>query len=436
MSTKCCSSSRWQPPTIALQLADKLPGLGHEIATALEEDSLLCEKHMTKQFEKLLLHPMQRGLSGNALPGDCFLVIDALDECEDVNHIEILLKLLKRVEDVLTARIRILVTSRPDPPLIAGFDDMSNDLLDDVQLEQAQVTSIKTDLQTYIDYELTGLHPKYTKQNPFSTLSRAWFSQNDISLLVDKSHPLFIVAYTLCQLLLLSNTPQEDLRTLLSQTHLHGLATGLESVYLPVLRQTLAKAKGRSREEKISTLKHFIGSLVLLYEPLSVISLSKLLDVSIQDIGALVPPLRSVLSISARADGTPDPYGPMTIFHLSFRDFLVGPDLGIDNEGGEFWISEKHAHAKLADRCLRLLDSQLQTCIFPSCYTCTSPLSYYGTACGPATAQLTCPRPPRLLPIGVVQGYQGALVLVCQMTRRCIDPPGRPQTSAERRFAR
>jgi len=342
-------------PTIALQLADKLPGLGHAIAAALKEDSLLCERHMTKQFEKLLLQPMQSGLSGTTLPQDCFLVIDALDECEDTEEIEILLKLLKRIEDVMTARVRILVTSRPDPPLVAGFNDMSNDLLHDVQLEQAQVKSIKPDLDIYIRYELSQVEKNYPMRNPYCSLPTGWAGQDDIALLVDKSHPLFIVAFTLCKLLSSSNNPQEDLRILLSQTHGGGLTTGLGSVYLPVLRQAVTEVRRRSTEDKVSMFKMIIECLILLYDPLSVTSLSNLLDIPIQDIGALIPPLRSVLNVPERADGKPDPSGTIKLFHLSFRDFLVDPELADDKEGGKFWIDEARAHTKLAYHCLRLL---------------------------------------------------------------------------------
>jgi len=342
-------------PTIALQLAGKLPGLGHAIAAALDEDPLLCEKHMTKQFEKLLLQPMQSGLSGNLLPQDRFLVIDALDECEDTEQIEILLKLLKQIEDVMTARIRILVTSRPDPPLVAGFNDMSSDLLHDIQLEQAQLKSIKPDLDIYFRYKLAQVEKDYPRKNPYCSLPTGWAGQDEIDLLVDKSHPLFIVAFTLCKLLYSSSNPQEDLRILLSQTHGGGLTTGLGSVYLPVLRQAVTKAKGRSTKDRLSMFRTIIECLILLYDPLSVTSLSSLLDIPIQDIGALIPPLRSVLDVSERADGTPDPLGTIKLFHLSFRDFLVDPDLAEDDEDRMFWIDEARAHFKLAYNCLRLL---------------------------------------------------------------------------------
>ncbi|KAK5741118.1 hypothetical protein LTS12_024699, partial [Elasticomyces elasticus] len=342
-------------PTIAKQLADKLPDLGHAIAAALEDDSLLCERHMTKQFDKLLFQPMQSGLSSKALQKDCFLVVDALDECEDMEQIETLLKLLKRIEDIMTTRIRILVTSRPDPPLVAGFKDISNDLLQDVQLEEAQVESIKSDLNIFFEHELAQIRMNYPRRNPFGSLPTGWVGQKDIDLLVDKSHPLFIVAFTLCKLLSSSNKPQEDLRILLSQRHGHGLSAGLGAVYLPVLRQAIATASGQRTEDNMDMFRTIIGSLILLSEPLSATSLSNLLGTSIQDVGAFVPPLQSVLNVPESADGTPDPLCAIKLFHLSFRDFLVNPDLVKDDEGKNFWINEAQAHSKLAGHCLRLL---------------------------------------------------------------------------------
>ncbi|KAK3615199.1 hypothetical protein LTR56_026748 [Elasticomyces elasticus] len=322
-------------PTIARQPADKLSDLGHAIAAALEDDSLLCERHMTKQFDRLLFQPMQSGLSSKALPKDCFLVVDALDECEDMQQIETLLKLLKRIEDLMTARIRILVISRPDPPLVAGFKDISNDLLQDVQLEEAQVESIKSDLNIFFKHELAQIRMNYPRRNPFGSLPTGWVGQKDIDLLVDKSHPLFIVAFTLCKLLSSSNQPQEDLRILLSQTHGHGLSAGLGSVYLPVLRQAVATASGKRTKDKMDmcrTIAHRFEMLAHLFHL-----------------------LQSVLNVPESADGTPDPLCAIKLSHLSFRDFLVNADLAKDDEGKQFWIDEAQAHGKLAGHCLRLL---------------------------------------------------------------------------------
>lgn len=199
------------------------------------------------------------------------------------------------------------------------------------------------------------MQKNYPKRNPYCSLSIRWAGQDEIDLLVAKSYPLFIVAYTLYNLLSLSNKPQEDLRILLSQADGRGVSTGLGSVYLPVLQQAVAKAIGRNKEETLNTFRTVIRCLILLYDPLSVTSLSNLLDIPIQDIGALIPPLRSVLNVPERVDGTPDPFGTIKLFHLSFRDFLVDPNAVKEEEGKEFWIDEVQAHAKLASHCLRLL---------------------------------------------------------------------------------
>ncbi|KAM0718395.1 hypothetical protein Q7P37_005465 [Cladosporium fusiforme] len=346
-------------PTIAKQLADKVPGLGRAIAAALEHESFLCEAYMTKQFEKLLLQPLQGGPLSNVLADDCFLVIDALDECESAKQIETLLKLLKRMDDVMAVRIRILVTSRPDPVIVAGFqdmkEDMKTDLLQDIQLEKAQIPSIRSDLTIFFGHEFSQIRANYPRLNPFGSLPKEWAGQKDITSLVERSHPLFIVAFTICRLLSLSATPQEDLRNLISQTTSHTLSTGLGAVYLPVLQQAIKVTGTQRPQDNVVMFKTIIGSLVLLYDPLSATSLSNLLGISLANFGAYITHLRSVLNVAERPEGTLDPLGTIKIFHLSFREFITNPDLMQHDDGKQFWINEDEAHGNIADYCLRLL---------------------------------------------------------------------------------
>jgi len=58
--------------------------------SALKRDSLLHEKYLAKQFDQLFLQPLKESLLSNALTETYFIVIDALDECEDVDQIETL----------------------------------------------------------------------------------------------------------------------------------------------------------------------------------------------------------------------------------------------------------------------------------------------------------------------------------------------------------
>jgi hypothetical protein len=45
---------------------------------------------------------------------------------------------------------------------------------------------------------------------------------------------------------------------------------------------------------------------------------------------------------------------PIKLFHLSFRDTLIDPQLKSDNM---FWVDEPNTHGKLAERCVHLLSA-------------------------------------------------------------------------------
>lgn len=47
---------------------------------------------------------------------------------------------------------------------------------------------------------------------------------------------------------------------------------------------------------------------------------------------------------------------PVTLFHLSFRDFLVDPT----KRANEFWIDETKYHRTLTDRCIQLMYQHLR----------------------------------------------------------------------------
>jgi len=190
-----------------------------------------------------------------------------------------------------------------------------------------QADSIKADLNLFFHHEMAQIEKTFTIRNPFSSLPTGWAGQNEIDLVVDKSHPLFIVAFTFCKLLSQSKKPQEEVQLLSSKTNTSGMPTGLGSVYLPVLRQAVTAVNGQSPEDTITCFRRIIGSLVLLFDPLSAKALSRLLGILIEDVGAFIPPLQSVLNVQEREDDTPDALRPIKLFYLSFRDFLVGPDL-------------------------------------------------------------------------------------------------------------
>ena len=116
-----------------------------------------------------------------------------------------------------------------------------------------------------------------------------------------------------------------------------------------LMKRTDSGLISRSTEEKTAIVKEFrevVGTIVILAEPLPIGPLSQLLRIPERTIGHRLSMLRSVLNIPS------DSATPVKLFHLSFRDFLVGPK---NRETNLFWVDEEKTHERPATKCLNLL---------------------------------------------------------------------------------
>ncbi|KAK0910306.1 hypothetical protein LTR02_003916 [Friedmanniomyces endolithicus] len=120
-------------------------------------------------------------------------------------------------------------------------------------------------------------------------------------------------------------------------------------------KSTIARTVGDASQRNIRTaeFQHIVGSIILLSNPLSTTALSSLLVISRPEIVKVLQPLSSVLNIPWTADGRIHPTTPITLFHLSFRDFLLDASLKDENK---FWIDARKMHGILGTQCVRLLD--------------------------------------------------------------------------------
>jgi hypothetical protein len=336
-------------PTIARQLADRFPEVALAIAASLDKDSLLCDRYLTKQFEDLLLHPLQSVNPGSTQSAGVVLVIDALDECDNSESIRTTLLLLSRVETITSVRLRIFVTSRPELPVELGFKDMSGYLHDDVRLEKVQETSIAHDIRVFYEHQFSKIREESSLRD--DELPAHWPGEQNICTLVDQAVPLFIFASTVSRYIYAS--PQRNLATILRQSKEMSVP-GLKNTYLPILNQIFTSADDGLDNERIFDFKSIVGSIVLLYDPLSASALANLLGVQIGDVGRVLRPLHSVLDVPRASDGKLDRATPITLFHLSFRDFLVNPESTAENR---FWINARETHGMLGMYCIRLLES-------------------------------------------------------------------------------
>lgn len=336
-------------PTIARQLADQFFEVGHMIAAALDKDSLLCDKHLKQQFDKLLLQPLQQFSQNTAKLTVVILVIDALDECENSDNIKTILLLLSRVKDITAVQLRIFVTSRPELPVELGFMNMSGDLHHDVRLEKAQESSIAHDIRLFYQLEFNEMRKASLLYD--DELPDHWPSEQSTTMLVNRAVPLFIFAFTVARYI--AADPERNLAIMIQQSQTKSLA-GLKGTYLPILDQVVASNGDGPQERRVLDFKSVVGSIVLLFDPLSASALACLLEIEARDIGRVLRPLHSVLNIPRTADRKLDHSAPITLFHLSFRDFLIDPDLKDENV---FSIDGNETHKALGMHCIRLLQN-------------------------------------------------------------------------------
>jgi hypothetical protein len=337
-------------PTIARQLADLFPEVSHAIAASLDQDSLLCDRYLSTQFESLLLQPLQSVGPDSLSSASVVVVIDALDECDKSESIRTTLLLLSRVEAITSLRLRIFVTSRPELPVELGFKDMSGDLHHDIRLEEAQELSIAHDIRVFYEHEFSKI--KKDSWERHDELPAEWPTEPDVQSLVTQAIPLFIFAFTVSRYIA-EVDPRGRLDLMLRQS-LNKSLTGLKGTYLPILTQVVASEDDDRRESRILEFKRIVGSLVLLYDPLSASALMSLIGALPREVVGVLRPLHSVLNIPQAPDGRLDLKTPITLFHLSFRDFLIDSALKKENM---FWIEAAEMHRQLGMHCIRLLES-------------------------------------------------------------------------------
>ncbi|KAF2466054.1 uncharacterized protein BDR25DRAFT_269130 [Lindgomyces ingoldianus] len=334
--------------TIIAQLVHKLPSLAPHVRAAIEANLAINEKSAKDQFDKLIADPIRK-LPKHSQPLAMVIVVDALDECDTLEHIRLVIQLLSQAKYFTSIRLRFFLTSRPELPIRLGFKDISGKY-EDLVLHQISMPVIEHDIKAFLQHELSKIRQDYNKsvksnrQLPFN-----WPGTEYIQKLVDMAIPLFIFAATVCRFIQDRRLggPKEQLARILE--HQNSQKSNLDATYLTVLDHLLVGLRESQKQEVAERFRQVVGSIVILASPLSTHSLARLLRVSLDTIEDQLDLLHSVLSIP------PDLNAPVQLLHLSFRDFLVDPEKGREQEKYPFWVDERQTHELLAAQCLKLL---------------------------------------------------------------------------------
>ncbi|KAL6910157.1 WD40 repeat-like protein [Trichoderma evansii] len=313
--------------------------LVEHVQQALQDNPSISDKTLGKQFEKLILKPLK---SCKTLPPVIVVVMDALDECEDQASAAKIIELLPGVETVSSTCFKVLVSSRPECHLRKSFAQLECKY-HEIFLYEA-LHEVADEIRD--NYKLTNLQ-----------LPADWPSESLVKDLVNISVPLFILAATACRYI--DDKDPSDPVTLAQEFLQHhrqlGKGNPLSRTYLPILDQLLVRrsetvSEDRSEAEKEKIIREFrrvVGTIVLLEAPLSITSLSELLQMNPRNVHLRLSGLNAVLNIPK------DPNSSVKLFHLSFRDFLIGT--GDQVEKHDFLVNEQETHGNLARQCIALL---------------------------------------------------------------------------------
>lgn len=337
--------------TIAAQLIIRLPKIGPPAIKAIENEPDLPNKFIREQFKKFILDPLCELDKTMSAQRVLVIVMDALDECDRDRDVRLIINLLTGLGSLTKIRLKAFVTSRPELPIRLGFNSIKGKYRD-VILHQIPKPVIEHDISEFFHHQLEQARLEYNCQSdPNDQLGSDWPGTQATDALIQMAVPLFIFAATMCRFI---QDPLYDPVTQLEKVLQYKSSAQdsemekLDTTYRPTLDQLLVDRTGRSKEKVLRDFKDVVGTIILLAEPLSVSTLSRLVDIPERAISGTLKPLHSVLSVP---NSTQD---PVRMLHLSFHDFLIDREM---HETSSFWVDARETHGSIATKCLGLLGS-------------------------------------------------------------------------------
>jgi len=340
---KDISHSRMFFTTIAAQLAISLPVLRTFISDAIDNNPVIFKRGLREQWNQLILNPLKNAPAQSI---QLIVVIDALDECDNIKDIQLILLLLEEAKDLKTVRIKIFLTSRPEIPIFDGFRQLSGGVYQDFILHNIPLDTVNADISTFFRQKLSPLKAKHGLGTP-------WPDEQIIEQLVERAAGLFIYAATTLRFIEDGiDGPEEQLSLVLSATKSSlSVTEHLDGIYTTLLQHSVLGKRGYQECEQLAgRFREVVGSIVVMFNTMPARDLAQLLQIPFRIVSSTLNLLRSVLNVPENESQ------PVRLFHLSFRDFLLDSQRCSDFR---FLIDEKDRHTSLFRKCIEHI-SQLE----------------------------------------------------------------------------
>ncbi|KAF8673590.1 WD40 repeat-like protein [Rhizoctonia solani] len=329
-------------PTVAYQLARYCIPFRSALCDILGNDPDLKTKGVTKQFERLLVDPLN--MIKNDIPNNLVVVIDALDECNDQRGVEQVLDMLFKHASQLP--IKFFVTSRPEAEIYTTMTTHAP-LRAAIYLHDIEKSLVRADIELYLTQELSSTIPGL----PDEVLKQ----------LVDRSGVLFIYAATLVRYIRPGTgkaDPRERLNTVLGMTAESGEEKSqIDILYAAVLKSALDDGELRGPEKE--AVQAVLRTVLFAQEPISLETIGALSGINnTHRVEYALNGLRSVLHHSEATN-------LVTTLHASFPDFMFS-----QARSGQYYCNVKEHSPGLASRCFGVMKGQLRfnICDLPSSF--------------------------------------------------------------------
>jgi hypothetical protein len=345
--------------TLAYQLAESTgqAAVRRQILIAVRSPPDVMARSVEEQIERLLAQPLALAVRTDPFP---VLVIDALDAC-DVVEIAAGNSLISHLVSLLRPYpIRILVTSRHEDHMTQMLDILRSSLAHGfLRFHDIEDSTAETDIGRYLAHSFA--HLRHIQPNP----PAEWPPAQDLATLVERSGPLFVFAATAMSFI--SNplyAPPNRLRQLLDRQALSSTVesplSALDRLYAQVLEAAVDAATMPSADDVVcARIRELLGALTYMQQPLSIESLSTLLNLDVKRDADALSTLLAARDIRIGVVADTESSAVLRISHISFSEFLTDPARGGRFLQGRFLIAPGYCHSRLASCCLTTLDALL-----------------------------------------------------------------------------
>ncbi|KAF9787378.1 hypothetical protein BJ322DRAFT_1019804 [Thelephora terrestris] len=328
-------------PTLAFQLAQRYPKFRSSLIYLLQSNPDIAYQSLQDQMEKLLVGPLR------SADVSTVIVIDALDECKDDEPESAILPVL--AESILDIpRVKLIITGRPEPHIVAGFRGPMEDLTNIFILHEISPHTITQDIRRFFEHELSKLARRRGGKED-------WPTNEQLNWLCRRANGFFVYAVATVNVLGHHiEPPWDQLDTIMKSsesTACEGevrlkVYNSLDSLYLSILLAAFHDNKAKDDD----VVRSVLSCVVLAEDPLSPSAIAILKGLSFHKVQRVLELSRSLLVLPS------NPNEPVRSFHKSFPDFMTDQNRCTDPR---FYISPD-CHQELFLCCLTTMGNPLE----------------------------------------------------------------------------